>query len=386
MADMAEHDGTERRSEKRDGRKSPAFTLEDGTLWMKGEWSSLTAGKLEKRLRGELSGPQPVGIVDLSGVTRMDTTAALLLCDAFGDKKPAFVTDNDSHNRIICLAKEYSGTKEAKGEGQASLSVRFLHDLGKTIVEESRLAVAMVGFFGQYLVTCGRIILKPARLPFTSLVYHMQQVGVSAVPIVALLSFLIGLVIAYMGAQQLAMFGAEIFTIKLVEITTLRELGVLLTAIVIAGRSGSSFTAQIGAMVSNEEVAAMRTMGLSPMLRLAFPRITALLIMLPALVFLADIMGILGGGVAAFSIMDMSPAAYAIRMQESVNLSNFAAGMIKAPFFAVIIGVIGCFQGFQVTGSAESVGRLTTHSVVEAIFMVIVVDALFALFYTGVGI
>jgi len=384
----ADSPAEERRAIQRDIHNTPAFSLDrenGGTLRMRGDWTVLTVGALERRLRGDLGLFPSLKTVDLSAVRRLDTTGAMLILVALEDKKPGFVTDDPFHKRLLRFAGESSAIRPG-AETTSSPVMRFLNDLGRTIAEEACLATQIVGFLGHYLVTCFQVIRRPRLLPFTSLTYHMQQVGVSAVPIVALLSFLIGLVIAYMGAQQLAMFGAEIFTIKLVEITTLRELGVLLTSIVIAGRSGSSFTAQIGAMVANEEVAAMRTMGLSPMMRLAFPRITALVFMLPALVFLADIMGILGGGVAAFTIMDMSPSAYATHMQSSMNLNNFFAGMAKAPFFAVIIGVIGCFQGFQVTGSAESVGKLTTHSVVESIFMVIVVDAMFALFYTGIGV
>ena len=355
-------------------------------LSVRGEWSALTVGKVERRLRQELAGLSPLWRIDVQGVTHLDTAGALLLLETLGSGQSDIITDNPLHQRLFDIVRDSPGPGLPDEEEKSSLGMRFLNDLGKTITDEARLAFQMTGFFGEYLVVCARLICNPKRLPTASLVYHMEQVGVSAVPIVALLAFLIGLVIAYMGAQQLAMFGAEIFTIKLVEITTLRELGVLLTSIVIAGRSGSSFTAQIGAMVANEEVSAMRTMGLSPMERLVFPRITALVFMLPALVFLADIMSLLGGGVAAFYIMDMSPASYAARMQADIYLNNFWVGMVKTPFFAVIIGVIGCFQGFKVTGSAESVGKLTTQSVVEAIFMVIVCDALFALFFTGLGI
>ena len=390
MAETTARHDTERRKHIREGGLALSFSVDrakDGaTLKVSGEWTALTVGMVEKRLRKELAGHPSLKAVDLAGVTRLDTTGALLLQEALGAEKNEFITPDPLQKRLLELAVESPGPKLPAEEQKGSYGMRFLNDLGRTIIQEWHLAVQMVGFLGYYLVTCFQVLTNPKKLPVTSLLYHMQQVGVSAVPIVSLLSFLIGLVIAYMGAQQLAMFGAEIFTIKLVEITTLRELGVLLTSIVIAGRSGSSFTAQIGAMVSNEEVAAMRTMGLSPMLRLAFPRITALLLMLPALVFLADIMSFLGGGVAAMTVMDMTPSAYAARMEASVNLNNFMVGMVKSPFFAVIIGVIGCFQGFQVTGSAESVGRLTTHSVVEAIFMVIVCDAMFALFFTGIGI
>ena len=370
-------------------RKPPALSLRESgggfVLRISGEWTALTVGRMEKDLRRELAEAGTIREVNVAQDAHLDTTGALLLHEVAKERNAKVVTADEAHERLFSIASE-AGESCLPETKQQPIVLRFVNGLGRSIIEESRLGLRMIGFFGEYLVTCVRIFKNPKSLPLTSLVYHMEQVGVSAVPIVALLSFLIGLVIAYMGAQQLAMFGAEIFVINLVEITTLRELGVLLTSIVIAGRSGSSFTAQIGAMVSNEEVAAMRTMGFSPMLRLAFPRITALVLMLPALVFLADIMGILGGGVAAWTKMDMTPQAYAVRMQQVVQTGNFMVGMVKAPFFAVVIGVIGCFQGFQVTGSAESVGRLTTRSVVEAIFMVIVLDAMFALFFTGIGV
>ena len=189
-----------------------------------------------------------------------------------------------------------------------------------------------------------------------------------------------------MGAAQFAKFGAQVFVINMLEISTLREMGVLLTALVVAGRSGSSFTAQIGSMMANEEVAAMRSMGLDPMEVLVVPRVLALVIMLPVLAFIADIMGILGGGVAAWGTLDIEPAAFTARFREIVQLRNFIVGIVKAPFFAFSIALIGCFQGFRVTGSAESVGRLTTQSVVESIFMVIVLNAIFAILFTTLGV
>lgn len=375
-----------------DGSAAPAVAVHrersGAVVRVSGEWTALTVGRVEEELRNVLDSPGVSGVssvsVDLSGVTRLDTAGALLLRSAAKGSGASLAAWAPRFEVLLDLAAALP-EPDPSGAPPHPLA-RLLNDTGRTIVEESRLAMHAVAFLGEYLVTACRIVCRPRQLPFTSLVYHMQQVGVAAVPIIALLAFLIGLVIAYMGAQQLGRFGAEVFVVNLVEITTLRELGVLLTSIVVAGRSGSSFTAQIGAMVANEEVAAMRTMGLDPMLRLVFPRITALVLMLPALVFLADIMGILGGSVAVWSIMDMGPDAYARRFQEVVSTKNFFVGLVKAPFFAVVIGVIGCFQGFQVTGSAESVGRLTTQSVVEAIFMVIVLDAFFAVFFMGLGI
>ena len=357
-------------------------------MTLAGEWTVRTIGRVEADMFRTLGNAgATIAGVDLAGVTRMDTAGALLIRKALrqaGLDQSVLAVPDEQHRRLIDLAG--SGA-EGPGEQPKAWAVAvFLNSIGKTIVTEYHLAWKLVAFLGHYIVACASALRRPSAVPFTSLAHHMEQVGVSAVPIVALLSFLIGLVIAYMGAQQLAWFGAQIFVINLVEIVTLRELGVLLTSIVIAGRSGSSFTAEIGAMVANEEVAAMQTMGLSPMLRLAFPRITALVVMLPALVFLADIMGILGGGVATWMTMGLSPSAYAARMQEIVNPNNFWIGLGKAPFFALIIGTVGCFQGFQVTGSAESVGRLTTQSVVESIFLVIVLDALFAIFFSALGV
>ena len=359
------------------------------TLALAGDWTVLAVGLVEGQLVRCMddAGGAVTGF-DLSGVSRMDTTGALLLRGAMNRAGlgPDAVTCGNEHYASLLELTKRSDAPEAKCNVPGPL-IAFLNSTGAAIVAEYRQGKQLIAFFGQYIVESVSALRRPRSIPLTALAYHMEQVGVAAVPIVALLSFLIGLVIAYMGAQQLSWIGgAQIFVVNLVEIVTLRELGVLLTSIVIAGRSGSSFTAQIGAMVANEEVAAMQSMGLSPTLRLVFPRITALLIMLPALVFLANIMGILGGGVAALTTLDLSPSAYAARFREVANLNNFFVGMIKAPFFAVVIGTVGCFQGFQVTGSAESVGRLTTQSVVESIFLVIVLDALFAILFSAIGI
>jgi phospholipid/cholesterol/gamma-HCH transport system permease protein len=213
----------------------------------------------------------------------------------------------------------------------------------------------------------------------------MEQVGLNAMPIVALISFLIGVVLAYMGALQLTRFGASVFVVDLLEVAVLRELGILLTAILVAGRSGSAFTAQIGSMKIREEVDAMRTMGLDPVEVLVVPRILALLITLPMLGFIADLAGLLGGGLMTWTVLGIGPATFLERLRDTVDMRHFAAGLIKAPFFALAIGLIGCLLGFRVSGSSESVGRLTTQAVVEAIFTVIVLDAGFAVFFSAIG-
>ena len=219
----------------------------------------------------------------------------------------------------------------------------------------------------------------------TSLVAHLQQSGLNAVPIVALLTFLVGAVVAFLGATVLADFGASIYTVDLVAFSFLREFGVLLTAILMAGRTASAFTAQIGSMKANEEIDAIRTLGLSPMELLVLPRVFALLIALPILTFIAMLSGILGGAVVCALSLDISPAMYLAMLQENIALKHFLVGMAKAPLFAFLIAVIGCLEGFKVTGSAQSVGERTTSSVVQSIFVVIVLDALAALFLMEMG-
>jgi phospholipid/cholesterol/gamma-HCH transport system permease protein len=229
------------------------------------------------------------------------------------------------------------------------------------------------------------ILLRPGRWRITSLVAHLQQSGLNAVPIVALLTFLVGAVVAFLGATVLADFGASIYTVDLVAFSFLREFGVLLTAILMAGRTASAFTAQIGSMKANEEIDAIRTLGLSPMELLVLPRVFALLIALPILTFIAMLSGILGGAVVCALSLDISPAMYLTMLQENIALKHFLVGMAKAPIFAFLIAVIGCLEGFKVTGSAQSVGERTTSSVVQSIFVVIVLDALAALFLMEMG-
>jgi phospholipid/cholesterol/gamma-HCH transport system permease protein len=214
----------------------------------------------------------------------------------------------------------------------------------------------------------------------------MERTGFDALPIVGLLSFLIGVVTAFQGADQLRRFGAEIFTVDLVTHSILRELGILLTAIIIAGRTGSAFTAEIGTMKVNEEIDAMTTLGLDPIEVLVLPRILALVITLPLLTFYADVMGLFGGALMSMASLDMSLAEFLARVQATATNWTFWIGMIKAPVFAFVIAMVGCFEGLKVERSAESVGRLTTQSVVEAIFLVIVLDAGFSVLFSYLGI
>lgn len=252
-----------------------------------------------------------------------------------------------------------------------------------SVVDQSR---ALLGFLGLVVVTAGRVLTRPWSFRFTSAVRHMDEAGVSAVPIVSLISFLVGVVLAYQGAFQLRQFGAEVFVVDLLTLSFLREVGVLLTAIMVAGRSGSAFTAEIGAMKVREEVDAMRTIGLDIIEVLVLPRFFALVIMLPILTFIADFSGMLGGMLMAWVELGVTPDAFMARFEDIADPWHFGTGVIKAPVFAFIIALIGCYEGLHVEGSAESVGRLTTRSVVEAVFLVIVADGLFSVFFALVGI
>jgi len=264
--------------------------------------------------------------------------------------------------------------------------VTLLLRLGKATVEVLAEARDLVNFLGHTTVVLLRSLARPRSIRLTSLVSHMEQAGLNALPIVGLMSFLIGMVLAYQGADQLARFGAQIFTVNLVGYGVLREMGILLTAILVAGRSGSAFTAQIGTMKVNEEIDALRTIGLDPMEVLVIPRVLALMLTLPLLTFYADMLGLLGGAVIALVELDISFLQFARQLSSGVTLWSFWIGIIKAPVFAFIIAMVGCFEGLMVSRSAESVGRRTTAAVVEAIFLVIVLDALASILFSNLGI
>ena len=246
--------------------------------------------------------------------------------------------------------------------------------------------VEILGFLGAVIARLGYVAIHPRRLRLTSLVHHMQEIGLNAIPIVSLMAFLIGVVMAFQGAVQLRQFGAEVFVVDLIAISVLRELGILLTAIIVAGRSGAAFTAAIGSMKMREEIDAMQTLGLDPIEVLVLPRVLALIFVLPLLGFVADIVGLVGGGLMSWIELGVSPGMFQTRLYESVDVWHYLVGLIKAPFFAVIIGIVGCYEGMKVGGDAESLGRLTSTSVVLSIFLVIVADAMFSIFFAIVGV
>jgi phospholipid/cholesterol/gamma-HCH transport system permease protein len=258
--------------------------------------------------------------------------------------------------------------------------------VGHATIDFFERAYALVSFFGVVGIALVRTLVRPRQLRFIALLSHVERIGLDAMPIVGLLSFLIGVVLAYQGADQLRAYGAEIFTINLLGVSVLRELGVLLTAIMVAGRSGSAFTAEIGTMQVNEEVDALRTLGLDPVEVLVLPRLLAMMVALPLLGFFADMMSLLGGALMALFVLDISVSQFLNQFQEAIIPRMFWVGIVKAPFFAFLIAMVGCYEGLQVTGSAESVGRLTTKAVVESIFLVIVADAAFSIFFSYIGV
>src|SRR6266545_2014847 len=270
---------------------------------------------------------------------------------------------------------------EAPPERHPSWLAHWLEEIGRNTIHLYEQGVNLASFFGEILVTFVEACLHPKRFRLNAVVRQMYEVWIRALVIVGVLCFLIGVVIAYQGVQQLRQFGAETFTVEAVGIGMFRELGVLLTAIIVAGRSGSAFTAQIGTMQVNQEVDAMRTIGLNPVEWLVMPRITALVICMPLLAFWGDMTGLLGGAVACTFYLDFTFVQFFERLRDTVGPWHFYVGMIKAPVFGAVIAIIGCFEGLQVRGSAESVGQRTTKSVVESIFCVIVLDAIFSIIF-----
>lgn len=359
-------------------------------LEFSGQWTIAGLAPADEILRRWGAEITSGATLDLAAVTRLDTAGAWVIHrtrKALRDRglMAEYTHARDAH--LALLARVEAGDQPPPPEtAQPHVLVLILAEIGGFMAGAAREFHALLGFLGLTMNVMGRSLVNPRRLRLTPLVYHLEAVGLNAVPIVSLISFLIGMVLAYQGAEQLRQFGAEIFTVELVAISVLREIGILLTAILVAGRSGSAFTAQIGSMKLNEEIDAMRALALDPMEILVLPRILALMIALPMLGFIADIMGLFGGAVMCWTALDITPGLYVQRLDEWVPVTHFWAGIIKAPFFALIIGLVGCFEGMQVEGGAESVGRLTTKSVVESIFMVIVLDAVFSIYFVVIGL
>jgi phospholipid/cholesterol/gamma-HCH transport system permease protein len=256
-----------------------------------------------------------------------------------------------------------------------------LSALGRWTVRRGTEMHDALEFLGRIYVVLGGALLAPRRLRVNSIVRHVYETGLQAIPIVAMIAFLISVIVAYIGAQELRQFGGEVYVVDLVTVSVLRELGVLLTAVIVAGRSGSAFAAEIGVMRLNDEIDALRAIGLNVIEVLVVPRVLGLVLALPLLTVIADLMGLAGGAVLSWLLLDIPFNQFAVRMQETIASTTFWAGLLKAPVFAFVIAMIGCFRGIQVRGSSRELGRLTTVAVVESIFTVLLVDAVFAIVY-----
>ena len=370
-----------------------AESEESGSLILMatGEWLVETASYLDRRLKG-IEAPKGRRVLfDLTGIDRLDTAGAWLLLRTEHDLAAHGNTVEMRNLRpnfepLIDQVRTAGFVPPARHPRPAHHTiVGFIARIGEISLGLVARTYSILGFFGVVCSTALRVVRHPGRLSMTAIVAQMEQTGVNALPIVALLTFLIGVVIAYQGADYLRFYGLESYTVQLTGASILRELGVLLTAIILAGRSGSAFTAQIGTMRVNEEIDAMRTIGLDPIAVLVLPRLFGLVLTLPMLTLCANFMGIFGGGLTGWSQLGIGIPQFLSQLS-TIAPWSFWIGMIKSPFFAVVIALIGCYEGFQVTGSAESVGRLTTLSVVEAIFLVIVIDAGFSIFFSALQI
>ena len=359
-------------------------------LALGGSWTIGESARLDRELRA-VKAPGGTLEIDASQVSRMDSAGAWLLLrtrralEAAGAKVSRFSLPELYQPLFENLDQERKAEPH-KSRIPPGFRGR-LYKIGRAVVHTYSQTVSMLGYLGRVTVETGEAIVKPKHnLRIPAIVHQIEETGINALPIVGLLSFLIGVVIAYQGITQLKRFGAELLTIDGLGIITLREMGVLMTSIIIAGRSGSAFTAHIGTMRVNEEIDAMQTMGLNTVDTLVLPRIIGLVIALPLLTLYADIMGLLGGAIMCYFNLGVTFPAFIRELQQSLHVQTLMVGLIKAPVFAFVIALVGCYEGFQVERNAASVGLLTTRSVVESVFLVIVLDAAFSIMFSVLGI
>jgi phospholipid/cholesterol/gamma-HCH transport system permease protein len=356
---------------------------------LRGDWHAREFAAIEAQLAGvDLDGAQLLEIDATEA--RVDMTSAWLLRDFLRRAREAGLTAQFAaapppmlqlvDRTLTGEIPEHTRHVEWPTPGSA------VEGLGRQFVRGLRTALAIVTFVGHASIQLARGLARPRHLRITSITRHVYDTGITAIPIVALIAFLVSVILAYLGAQELQQFGADVFVADLVTIGVLRELGVLLTAIIIAGRSGSAFTAELGAMRLNEEVDALLAIGLDPFELLVLPRLVGLVIALPLLTVMADIVGLTGGGLLCHVLLHMPLVQYLSRVHGAIAGTTFWVGMIKAPVFAALIAMAGCFNGLRVRRSSRELGRLTTRAVVQAIFGVILADALFAVLFLNLNI
>ncbi len=351
------------------------------TVLLSGRLSLAALGDLPERIDA-MDGE--IRRIDLGGVQHIDTIGAWVV-HRFAARTGAEIVGagSDATRLLEVVARNDAPLEEAPSP--VNPVIRVLEQIGEAARITLGTMLGLLAFLGETVIAGFTLLRHPGRLRIRAIVQRLEVVGISALWIIGLMSFLVGIVIAQQGSVQLEQFGMEVLTVNLVGRLTFRELGVLMTAIMVAGRSGSAFAAQIGTMQLNEEVDAMRTIGVSPMEALVMPRVIAAVVMMPLLGFYASLIAIIGGGFLCAVSLDIPPITFIQRLREVVPITDLYIGLIKAPVFGLIIAMAGCFQGLQVRGNAEEVGLRTTAAVVQAIFIVIVLDAIFAVFFTWLG-
>ncbi len=366
----------------------------DGQLLLSGRWTAGCAGALDGQLLALRPAAATPAVADARQVDALDTAGAWLLhtlLRRFKDQgavvelqglRPEFMP------LYLLVGKHIATQRSAKGAAQSTGDANpgVLHHIGERSWRAGQQLLASLSFVGETAAALLSWVAHPSRIRWRVVLFNIRSAGVDALPIVAVLSFLLGVVVAYQAADQLRQFGANIFVADLVGLSMLREFAPLITAIILAGRSGSAYAAQIGTMAVTEEIDAMRTIGLSPIEILVLPKLLALLITVPLLTVFADILGVAGGMVMAQAQLGVTYADFLGRFVNAISVQHYLVGVGKAPVFAAIIALVGCFQGLRTRGGADSVGRQTTRSVVQAIFLVIVADAVFSVMFSIVGL
>ena len=372
--------------------ESPSAHLEplpDGwTLFLQGTWTTPHLEDADQALRRLSPPPTEPLTVDVGGLDRLDTGGAQRIIELLSDlnrgrPEVQVVGLSEPHGELIGFVRRRT---EFLGQITDAERPNVIERLGQGTFERLHQSVSLLSFLGEASVTAFKAVVAPHKVRWRVIIGVIQTAGVDALPIIGLLSFLLGVVIAYQGGMQLELYGANIFIVELVSVTMIRELGPLITAIIVAGRTGSAFTAEIGTMQVTEEIDAMRTIGLSPMEVLVLPKVLGLTIVMPLLTFFSCAMGVFGGMVMAHGVLDVAMVDFWDRIPSAVSIGTYTVGIGKAPVFAIIVGMVGCFQGTQVSGGAEAVGMQTTKSVVQAIFLVIVADAGLSIIFSIVGV
>jgi len=365
-----------------------SLRVDDHTIQCSGAWTVMHLHGLERQIHG-LHWPAAESIhFDLHDVSGMDTAGAWVLRRSMLqlEQSGRAVTVGGLTPEAETLLELVVDTGAGPGSVVKPPHVGMLEGVGRASAGHMAEHVGLIAFVGEMALAALPLIINPFRGRWRMVLHELAEAGYKAMPIVGLLSFLLGVVIAYQGGVQLRLYGASVFIADLVGISMLRELAPMITAIIIAGRTGSAYTAQIGTMKVTEEVDAMRTMGIEPMDMLVLPKVLGLAIALPLLTIYADIMGVLGGMVMSSAMLGVSPITFTDRLSVAVSITTIMIGIGKAPVFALIVATVGCYQGFLVAGSAESVGRRTTISVVQSILLVIVIDAVFSVLFSKLGI